>query len=142
MCDDIDAAVAVDAQSNGETPLTCAIVKGNEGLVQTLLCFDANVDLGSDSRVTPLVLAVSRNLPGIARILLEAGADVETDGEHTSLMITAMSNFSDVANMLLAAGGERKCAGQRRQDASVLCYAARSRGNCPESSASYMHGRC
>jgi ankyrin repeat protein len=84
----LKAGAEPNASNRGETPLTLAIMQGQESVVLTLLHHGANPDtMGSDSK-SVLMQSAERGDVKMLRALIEAGANVNLrdQGGGTALM--------------------------------------------------------
>lgn len=85
-----------------------AAVRGNVGIVRTLLDAGATVNVRTEEDVTPLLLAAEKGIPSVVEALLRADPppDITAVNErtHTALMLAAWCNTPAVVAALLEAG--------------------------------------
>ncbi|KAH7276208.1 putative ankyrin repeat-containing protein [Fusarium solani] len=81
------------------TPLWCAVVKGDEAMVEALLEYGANTEAKIKEGKTVLFYAVSLGHGSIVRQLLKHGANKEErDEDGWTLLIAAVSIFADTTD--------------------------------------------
>eukprot|EP00170_Pyropia_yezoensis_P003482 contig_14503_g3490 len=94
--------------SCGHTPLCLAVVRGNVGMVRTLLDAGANVNARTEEDMTPLLLAAEKGTPAAMGQLLRAdpppNITAVNERTHTALMLAAWCNTPGVVAKLLEAG--------------------------------------
>ncbi|KAL3114403.1 hypothetical protein niasHT_017267 [Heterodera trifolii] len=93
-------------QSTNMTLLFIAVINAHLPACRLLVSRGANIDLGTDFGITPLMSACNKSLMEIATFLVENGADVnlqDGDGE-TALMNTCYRGNVDIVRFLLSHG--------------------------------------
>jgi ankyrin repeat protein len=115
----IDVIIAEGAEidavnTEGYTPLACAVSSGNTALVRKLLSLGASVNLGEQS---PLLVALRSHYPEMVSLLLAAGADVNhRDGRgETPVQVAAARGRSDFVRLLLDAYADKDTVGANGQ---------------------------
>ena len=73
-------ADANEADCNGNTPLSMAIMSSRADIVELLLNRGVNPNQAGDRGNLPLIVAAMSDRPGIARLLLDHGADIHLAG--------------------------------------------------------------
>ncbi len=73
---DINAAVELECQDRGKTPLHMAVVKNNQGAVAFLLAHEADATRTTRNGGTPLHIAAMLGRTGIVKLLLESDLDI------------------------------------------------------------------
>jgi ankyrin repeat protein len=102
-----DASLVHARDSDGSTPLHCAVWKGHQEIVEFLLGAGADVNAQNSNAhwgTTPLHAAAHANQAAIAKLLIENGADVnarDLEG-RTPLDHTDFHKAKAVARLLLA----------------------------------------
>jgi ankyrin repeat protein len=103
-----------DTDSNGHTPLHCAILFSHTEIVLALIANGANVNAANQHGRTPLKSAIINNLSEIVQALIAAGAGVNTADQHgkTPLHWAAWHDNTQIAVALIAAGADVDAADQ------------------------------
>jgi ankyrin repeat protein/nucleoside-triphosphatase THEP1 len=89
--------------SKDSTPLFRAISLSNWTSFSRLLSYGADPNIGTEAKVTPLMIAVFHGNEDIVRALIKAGADVRAESEDGSTSLsTAIVEFKvGIANLIL-----------------------------------------
>ena len=88
-------------------PLHMAVTLGSLDLVQLLLDFGANPNLGNRSHETPLHFAAERGYTDIVQLLLKQGAHTDALTKHThmtALLAAAENGHAEIVKLLIAQG--------------------------------------
>lgn len=88
-------------------PLHMAVSLGSRDLVQLLLDFGANPNLGNRSQETPLHFAAERGYTDIVQLLLARGANIDALTKHTHmtpLLAAAENGHAEIVRLLIAKG--------------------------------------
>lgn len=110
----IDRGVKVDSRIgrywNGRTPVSMAVVYGNEAIIKLLLENGADIEAKDDYNCTPLLLAVvKKGNTDIIKLLLENGADIEAkdnNGRTPLLWAVIKRRNEDTIKLLLGNGAD------------------------------------
>ena len=100
-----DASLIRARDTDGSTPLHCAVWKGHDEIVTLLLESGADVTAHNENGhwgTTPLHAAAHSNRSAIAQLLIEHGADIEAKDLNgkTPLHHTTFHNARAAANLL------------------------------------------
>lgn len=97
---------SLEVGSDGFTPLTLAIKKGNVDLVKILLKNGANVNAKNDLNNTPLGRAAEHGNKEIVEILIRNGAKINARNylKQTAFILAAMYGRTDVVRILFENG--------------------------------------
>nr|XP_018904892.1 PREDICTED: uncharacterized protein LOC109035644 [Bemisia tabaci] len=109
----------------GDTPLLCAVLWGDLGLVEELVKSGADINKrATDIETSPLALSVSRKELAIFNCLLNHGADIQTKAVNGAsvLHLAIQNNFLDVIELILDRGVDVNV--QNDQEETPLHYAA------------------
>lgn len=89
--------------ASGETPLTFAVTRGNQAVIELLLKYGADPNIRSRFDIPPLQIAVFRNLTNIVKLLLSYGAQINDVDEfgNTALTIALQNNNDELVKLLL-----------------------------------------
>lgn len=89
--------------ASGETPLTFAVTRGNQAVVELLLKYQADPNMRSRFDIPPLQIAVFRNSTNIVKLLLRYGAKINDVDEfgNTALTIALQNNNEELVKLLL-----------------------------------------
>jgi len=101
----------------GETPLQCAAIKGNPGLVRKLLRLGADPNSQDYAGWSPLHEACNRGNDIVARILIKGGADIHTLGmyKETPLHDASRNGHLKVVKLLLKSGANKEALNAERK---------------------------
>ncbi|GJC99964.1 ankyrin repeat domain-containing protein 52 [Colletotrichum higginsianum] len=103
---DIESEDTDQLYSGSATPLTHAVVTGNEPLVQFLLDKGAEIEASGTSGDTPLILAVETEHEGMVHLLIKNGVEkdaINVDGD-TALMAACARQLDTLVQILLDHG--------------------------------------
>ncbi|KAI1320655.1 hypothetical protein F5Y16DRAFT_82384 [Xylariaceae sp. FL0255] len=92
--------------NQGRTALMCAMQRGFDYLVVSLLQKGAEIPIKAENRETPLLWSLSNRHFKIARLLLESSCDISTtnkDGQ-TPLHCSILNRDTDIAKLLIERG--------------------------------------
>ena len=115
----------------GNTPLHCAVNRGNFEVVQKLLEYDADTKTGNEAQATPLHWAPYHDhhfKDGSAyRLLLEHGADINarTESGHSPLHVASLNGALGVVCLLLEHGADVEA---KRDDGKTALQLAAENG--------------
>lgn len=115
-------------QPDGMSALHWAVFKNHAPTVKLLIGNHANVDLPTNYRITPLVIACQNGFAETARLLLKAGANPNhhlPSGE-TPLMLAALAGHHEIIKQLITHDADLNATERRGQTA--LMWAA-AKGN-------------
>jgi len=103
-----------DTDSNGHTPLHCAILFSHTEIAVALIEKDADVNATNQYGSTPLHLAAANGHTETALALIAAGADVDAADQYgrTPLKLAIINNLSEIVQALIAAGADVNTADQ------------------------------
>ncbi len=105
----LDVGARETVNSHRKTPLFDACGYGREGVVALLLghaSYQANLDIESGDKTTPLCLAAARGFFGIVKMLVEAGANPNSKRDDGAIPYTCASakGHGDIVEFLLEHG--------------------------------------
>ena len=125
-----EATVAIESDSNKDSPLTFACRKGHCDVVELLLERNANIEYCNKEGLTPLMLAAHEGHTDVVQKLLKRMPDVEHRNKDgcTALMFAAFVGHVKVAAMLLDHGAKINVESDSNKD-SPLTFACR-KGHC------------
>ena len=100
MADIMDTLDFVD--DTGESPLTMAVKRNHEDIVEILLDNGANINFANSKGQTPIMLAIKKGNFSLVRMLLNRGSDIYKNDVYgkTALMYAAYKN-PNILNLLL-----------------------------------------
>lgn len=92
-------------RNNDASPLFGACDRGEYGIVQLLLFYGADVNLGNEGEASPLHVACGHNTI-IVQLLLKNGADINlsTDNEASPLITACKEGHDSIVHILLNNG--------------------------------------
>jgi len=101
----------------GETPLQCAAIKGNLGLVRKLLRLGADPDSQDNAGWTPLHEACNRGNDAVAKLLIMGGASINVPGmfKETPLHDASRNGHHKVVKLLLNSGADKEALNAERK---------------------------
>ena len=124
----LDAGAAVDAPSNGGTPLIVAADAGHTPVIKLLLARGADVNKARNSKGETALMHAAFRHHEMVKLLVSAGADVNAQANNgtTALMWAAEGDQSAIVRLLLDAGAQLETRTQRGRTALMLAV---MRGN-------------
>lgn len=105
----VQSGARIDLLVEGLGALHRATVNGHLAMVQTLLAYSADINQGSESRETPLMLAIQTGNLGIARFLLQQDGIQVNASSHigeTALLKAVSAGSTELARELVNAGAQ------------------------------------
>ena len=90
---------------DGFTPLSLAIDRSNNAVVETLLKFGANPNKGAVTG-DPIFVAAQKDYPDIIRLLISAGADVKGRKSNSPLTLASQAGYIETMRVLLSGGAD------------------------------------
>ncbi|MFA6916767.1 MAG: CbrC family protein [Parachlamydiales bacterium] len=96
-----------ELDSNGESLLSRAVrANASKGIIETLLTYKANCNLGDSSGITPFLYACKNGLLDTAKLLIEHGADaLKSDKKGNSSLLFACQNQNlELVRLLVSMG--------------------------------------
>jgi ankyrin repeat protein len=113
-------------QTDGTTPLHCAVYKDDLETVKRLVGGGADVKAANRYGVTPLSLACTNGNAAIVELLLRSGADPNSSlpGGETALMTAARTGKVGAVKALLAAGADVHAKEPKRGQTALMWAAA------------------
>lgn len=121
----VQSGAHVDILVEGLGVLHRAALNGHLAMVQTLLAFGADINQGSESRETPLMLAIQTGNLGIARFLLQQeGIQVNATSHigETALLKAVSAWNPELARELVSAGAQVDLREGRADSAFVRAF--------------------
>ncbi|KAK2608367.1 hypothetical protein QQS21_003052 [Conoideocrella luteorostrata] len=111
--------------SDGNTSLSTACMKGKFGIAKLLLESGANIEIRNVSGLTPLSIACWHEANDVARLLIQRGANIEAkdpDG-NTSLSTACMKGKCGIAKLLLESSANIEITNvSGRTPLSIACW--------------------
>lgn len=118
----LNSGVELDVQYQGFTPLSYAVLSGDETMIKLLLERGAKINIQDDNQKTPLFHAIQSGSETIVSLLLERGAriDIQDNNQRTPLSHAAQSGSEAIVELLLSRGAEIN--GQDEEGKTPLIY--------------------
>ncbi|OLP89725.1 Ankyrin repeat and KH domain-containing protein mask [Symbiodinium microadriaticum] len=128
-CREVKRQAPQKANSNGETPLLCAVQKGRANIVKLLLGHSAAVDISNNDGETPLNLAAGKGDTETVQLLLVDGRSQSVDTPDrlgwTPVLMAAHGGHVGVLRLLLKSNAKPADSHSGTGETPLLCAAKR-----------------